>query len=78
MDRISKRKSQTYTITFHGRLDQSWQTWFAGFSISTACDKFGNTLTILTGTVVDQAALRGILNKLWDLNFDLVSIQRVE
>jgi len=38
----------------------------------------GNNLITLTGSVVDQAALRGILNKLWDLNFCLISVNLVE
>jgi hypothetical protein len=38
----------------------------------------GRQVTTLTGTIVDQAALRGILVKLWDLNLTLISVTRVE
>jgi len=34
--------------------------------------------TILSGPVTDQAALRGLLNKIWDLNLTLISLERVE
>jgi len=78
MEQISKKDPQTYKITFQGKLDENWQTWFAHFSISTGSDKFGNPLTVLTGIVIDQAALRGILNKLWDLNLCLISIYQME
>jgi hypothetical protein len=37
----------------------------------------GQTQTILTGPLPDQAALRGILNMLWDLNLELVSLKRM-
>jgi len=32
----------------------------------------------MTGAVIDQAKLRGIINKLWDLNLTLISVNRVE
>jgi len=38
---------------------------------------FEDEATILTGAVADQSALRGILNKLWDLNLILVSVNRL-
>ena len=38
----------------------------------------GAPITILTGLVVDQAALRGILNKLWDMNLSLICVRRLE
>ena len=78
MDNKSKIKPKTYQITFQGKLDGSWQNWFAGFNFSNKKDAYGNILTTLTGDVIDQAALRGILNKLWDLNFILVAAIRIE
>jgi hypothetical protein len=38
----------------------------------------GATVTVFTGSVADQAALRGILEKVWDLNLMLISVSRVE
>jgi hypothetical protein len=71
-------KPQTYKITSQGRLDDSWQHWFANFTIVREEDSRGRTLTTLTGKVSDQAALRGILIKLWDLNLSLFSVQRID
>jgi hypothetical protein len=71
-------KPQTYKITSQGRLDDSWQHWFANFTIVCEEDSRGRALTTLTGKVSDQAALRGILIKLWDLNLSLDSVQRVD
>ena len=62
-----------YRITVEGRLDKSWGDWFGGMMIS-----FDDRVTVLTGPVADQAALRGLLNKIWDLNLRLVSIQTLE
>ncbi len=62
-----------YQIRVQGRLDESWSGWFDRMAITVE----GNSTT-LTGAVVDQAALRGILSRLWDLNLALISVNRVE
>jgi len=64
-------KDYTYELTIQGQLDPRWETWFDGMTISVATGDF----TVLTG-VVDQVTLRGLLNKLWDLNLTLVSVKR--
>jgi len=70
-------KSWTYRITVQGRLDESWSRWFNGLTIEcTSTDD--SAITTLTSPVVDQPALRGILNKLWDLNLILISVTRIE
>jgi hypothetical protein len=67
-----------YQIKVQGKLNDQWSVWLAGVTISH--DQTGNQayITTLTGPVVDQAALRGILNKLWDLNLTLLSVKRLE
>jgi hypothetical protein len=70
-------KRWTYRITVQGRLDASWSRWFNGLTIE--CTGTDDSVIItLTGPVVDQPALRGILNKLWDLNLILISVARLE
>jgi hypothetical protein len=63
-----------YEITIQGRLDERWDTWFDGMTLS--ADPVGTTL--LRGYVVDQAALHGLLARLRDLGLPLVSVRRVE
>lgn len=63
-----------YEIRIKGHLDSQWANWFDGLDI-TLTDK-GDTL--LTGLVVDQAALHGLLKKVRDLGAPLISVQRVE
>ncbi len=62
-----------YQIKVQGRLDESWSGWFDRLVITVE----GNTTT-LTGAVVDQAALRGLLSRLWDLNLALISVNPIE
>lgn len=62
-----------YRIQVEGLLDHKWVAWFNGMSIA-----FDGSTTTLIGPVADQAALRGILCKLWDLNLNLISTRRIE
>lgn len=63
-----------YQIRIEGHLDDQWTDWFGGLTI--ALEEDGNTL--LTGPVVDQAMLHGLLKKVRDLGMQLVSVNRVE
>lgn len=62
-----------YQIRIKGHLSQQWLGWFEGLNITLEED--GNTL--LNGTVVDQAALHGILKKIRDLGMPLLSVHSV-
>jgi hypothetical protein len=64
---------QVVEIRVKGQIDEHWSDWFAGLEIThTAQDE-----TIMTGEVVDQAALYGLLAKLRDLGLPLVSVKQV-
>jgi hypothetical protein len=67
----------TYEIQVQGELDAGWQGWFDGFAITTTDAGEQAPNTKLSGPVADQAALRGMLCKLWDLNLTLLSVRRV-
>ena len=62
-----------YRIRIKGHLGSGWTDWFGGLSIT--LDENGDTL--LTGPVVDQAALYGLLKKVRDLGMPLVSVSPV-
>jgi hypothetical protein len=64
----------TYQITIAGKLDRKWSDWFGNMAVSVAKASDGSPVTTLAGVVADQATLRGILNKIWDLNLTLVSV----
>jgi hypothetical protein len=55
-------------------LSEDWSDWLDGLLFTR--DESGNT--ILIGSVLDQAALRGILGKLWDLNLTILSFSFVD
>jgi len=63
-----------YTIRVKGHLDQSWSAWFDGMTITH--EKKGDT--VISGSVVDQAALHSMLAKVLDLNLTLISVLRIE
>ena len=63
-----------YQIRLKGHLGHQWTDWFEGLTITQEED--GDTL--LTGPVIDQAALHGLLKKVRDLSMPLVSVSPVE
>jgi hypothetical protein len=63
-----------YQIRLEGHLGRQWTEWFDGLAVT--LHRNGDTL--LTGPVVDQAALHGLLKKVRDLGMPLVSLQRLE
>ena len=67
-----------YQVTVQGYLDERRADWFDGMAIEPQVDAEGMSVTRLTGEVVDQAALHGLLRKLYDLGLSLLSIKRIE
>jgi hypothetical protein len=68
----------TYRITVQGYLDSSWSDDLGGLAVSKQVAADGSTQTLLTGWLVDQAALFGVLDRLYGLGFPLVSVECVE
>ena len=62
-----------YQIRINGRLDTQWTSWFTGMSITH--EESGETF--ITGPVIDQAALYGLLHRVRDLGIPLISVQRL-
>ena len=67
----------TYQIRVPGELDESWSDWVAGMTITVECEGKGPPVTVLTGTI-DQAALHGLLRRLYSLGLPLISVNRSE
>lgn len=63
-----------YEIRLKGQLNARWAEWFDGMTIT--LDNNGDTL--LSGSVVDQAALHGLLKKVRDVGLTLLSVNSVK
>jgi hypothetical protein len=66
-------RPMAYQIRIAGQIDARWSEWFEGLTIT-----FDGGDTIITGPVVDQAALHGLLKRVRDLGMPLVSVSPVE
>ncbi len=69
-----KAESLIYQIRIKRHLDRKWTDWFSGLSITS----LDNGETLLTGPVLDQAALHGLLRKVRDVSLPLVAVIRIE
>jgi hypothetical protein len=67
----------TYQITVPGELDESWSEWIEGMKVTVESEGVGPRVTTLTGEV-DQAALQGLLRRLYSLGLPLISAICVE
>jgi hypothetical protein len=67
-------RQEVYQIVVKGHLDNEWSDWFDGLTITTV----DNGETILSGPVVDQTALHGVLIKIRDLGLPLLSLTRID
>ena len=68
----------TYQIKVPGHLDESWSDWAGGMTITAESEGDGPPVTTLTGVVADQAALQGLLRRLYSLGLPLISVICVE
>ena len=78
MDKRRRADEQVvYQIKVQGNLDDRWSDWFSGLVVDVEDESERPPITTLTGSI-DQAALRGMLNKIWDLNLTLISVVPIE
>ena len=76
---IEMKKQETwhgpahYQIKVKGLLGNQWTEWFEGMTI-----KSKGNITTITGKVVDQSALHGLLVRVRDLGLPLISVNRIE
>jgi len=67
----------TYQIKVPGYIGESWSDWAGGMTITVESEGDGPPVTTLTGTL-DQAALQGLLRRLYSLGLPLLSVNRVD
>jgi hypothetical protein len=71
--KLTLDRPATYQIKVPGELDKSWSDWAGGMTITVESEGAGPPVTTLTGTV-DQAALQGLLRRLYSLGLPLISV----
>ncbi len=79
-DEIYLRQDQParYQIQVLGRLTSRWADWVEGMQVQVEESASGQPTTTLTGCVADQAALLGLLQRLYTLGFPLVTVTLLE
>jgi hypothetical protein len=75
--RLSLDRPATYRIKVPGELDERWSDWAGGMTITVESEGEGPPVTTLTG-IVDQAALQGLLRRLYSLGLPLISVSSIE
>ena len=63
---------ENYEIRVKGHLNARWADWFDGLTLTQESDG----TTVLSGSVMDQAALHGLLGKVRDLGLPLIAVHR--
>jgi hypothetical protein len=63
-----------YEIRLKGHLNARWAAWFDGLTLTQDSDG----ITVISGPVIDQAALHGLLHKVRDVGLPLVSVARID
>ena len=63
---------ESYEIRVKGHLEARWADWFDGLTLTQESDG----TTVLSGSVIDQAALHGLLGKVRDLGLPLIAVRR--
>jgi hypothetical protein len=74
--RLTLDRPVTYKIQVPGHVDESWSDWIGAMTITVESEGDGPPTTTLIGTV-DQAALQGLLRRLYSLGLPLISVQCV-
>ena len=69
-------KTSIYRIVIDGELHESWLDWLVKVDLERKEQGVDSCHTILLSEVPDQAALRGLLNRIWDLNLKIISLNK--
>ena len=75
--KLTLDRPATYQIRVPGHLDESWSDWAGGMTITVESEGDDLPITTLTGAL-DQAALQGLLRRLYSLGLPLISVICVE
>jgi hypothetical protein len=77
-ERLSLDQPATYRIQVQGHVGEDWTDWFDGLAVTVDKQNGSPSITTLTGTIVDQAALQGLLSKLYNIGLPLISVKLIK
>lgn len=72
------RKTIFYQVEVEGVIDASWSEWLGCVHLKPYQDEKRQAITVISAELPDQPALRGLLNRIWDLNLVLLSVRQVD
>ena len=75
METDNLKSNSLYRIAVLGDLDDSWADWLGELSSERIYQELSSGQTVIICDVPDQAALRGLMNRIWDLNLTIVSVK---
>lgn len=75
--RVTMYQPAIYEVWIQGQLDRSWITQMYVETISVIADPDRGPVTVLTATFRDQAELRGLLDRIYNLNLPLISVRYI-
>ena len=75
---LTVEKPATYCIRVVGYLDENWSARLGGLEINPTRQEGKQAVTILSGPIIDQAALFGVLKALYDMRLPLLSVECLE
>jgi len=80
MSKITKQKQEgiQFEIIVRGRVKEDWSHWLGNIFIEPFDNVGKGQTTKIFGVIADQAALRGLMNQIWDLNLVIISYQQMD
>lgn len=75
--KLTLDRPTSYQIQVPGQLDSSWAEWAEGMTITVNHDSDGPVITTLAGKF-DQAALQGLMRRLYSLGLPIISVKCIE
>ena len=66
-----------FQIQIQGQISPERAAYFAGQGLESSLITAGEPATMLTGEILDQSHRRGLLNKIWDLNFEVILVRKI-
>jgi hypothetical protein len=75
---VQFNKPAVYTIRVQGKLGDEWSGRLGGMQITQEEKKGAKTISTLTGRIIDQSALSGVLNTLYELHLPVLSVNILE